>query len=243
MNDKVTYKCKKYFTFRKVSKVIKKSIFNFKYLLFIIGYSMILLISRIDLIKNINVSLTIRVSLYMILGVSSFIIYKDLYKEGIEEWKKSVTKTVIIILLMYILKTILTIVSSIPLEIFFPEYESVNSNSIVEAIQMFPAPIVLLALGILGPIVEEIVFRGILVGKFKEYIPSTICVIVSSILFMFIHIHVLSIQELLYCLSYFVGGMLYSILYLKTKNLTIPMILHIINNFFSLLLLIISIRY
>lgn len=220
----------------------KKSKFSLKCLLFIIVYSMILIVPHIDGIKHTNISLGIIISLYTLLGILSFIVFKDLYKEGLEEWKKSVIKTMIIILVMYILKIILTIIASIPLGIFFPEYESINSNNIAEVIKMFPAPIVLIALGILGPIVEEMIFRGILVGKLKKYIPSTICVIVSSILFMFIHIHVLSIQEFLYCLPYLVAGLLYSILYLKTKNITLSMILHIINNFFPLLLMIISIK-
>ena len=219
-----------------------KSKFSLKCLIFIVVYSMILIVPHIDGIKHTNISLSIIISLYTILGISSFIIFKDLYEDGLEKWKKSVIKTIIIILVMYILKIILTIIASIPLGIFFPEYESINSNNIAEVIKMFPAPIVLITLGILGPIVEEMIFRGILVGKLKKYIPSTICAIVSSILFMFIHIHVLSIQEFLYCLPYLVSGLLYSILYLKTKNITLSMILHITNNFFSLLLMIISIK-
>lgn len=220
----------------------EKSKFCLKCLIFIVVYSMILLVPRIDAIKHTNISLGIIISLYTLLGILSFIVFKDLYKEGLEEWKKSVTKTMIIILVMYILKIILTIIASIPLGIFFPEYESVNSNNIAEIIKILPAPIILIALGVLGPIVEEMVFRGILVGKLKKYIPSTVCVIVSSMLFMFIHVHVFTFQELLYCLPYFVTGLLYSILYLKTKNITLSMILHITNNFFPLLLMIISIK-
>lgn len=220
----------------------EKSKFCLKCLIFIVVYSMILLVPRIDAIKHTNISLCIIISLYTLLGILSFIVFKDLYKEGLEEWKKSVTKTMIIILVMYILKIILTIIASIPLGIFFPEYESVNSNNIAEIIKILPAPIILIALGVLGPIVEEMVFRGILVGKLKKYIPSTVCVIVSSMLFMFIHVHVFTFQELLYCLPYFVTGLLYSILYLKTKNITLSMILHITNNFFPLLLMIISIK-
>lgn len=220
----------------------EKSKFCLKCLIFIVVYSMILLVPRIDVIKHTNISLGIIISLYTLLGILSFIVFKDLYKEGLEEWKRSVTKTMIIILVMYILKIILTIIASIPLGIFFPEYESVNSNNIAEIIKILPAPIVLIALGVLGPIVEEMVFRGILVGKLKKYIPSTVCVIVSSMLFMFIHVHVFAFQELLYYLPTFVAGLLYSILYLKTKNITLSMILHITNNFFPLLFMIISIK-
>lgn len=220
----------------------EKSKFCLKCLIFIVVYSMILLVPRIDVIKHTNISLGIIISLYTLLGILSFIVFKDLYKEGLEEWKKSVTKTMIIILVMYILKIILTIIASIPLGIFFPEYESVNSNNVAEIIKILPAPIVLIAVGVFGPIVEEMVFRGILVGKLKKYIPSTVCVIVSSMLFMFIHVHVFTFQELLYYLPHFVAGLLYSILYLKTKNITLSMILHITNNFFPLLFMIISIK-
>lgn len=131
-------------------------------------------------------------------------------------------------------------ISQIPLGIINPDYVSSNESNILEALKILPPIVSLILLGILGPITEEIVFRGILVGKLKEKIPTSICVIVSSILFMLIHIHTLKLEEFLFYLSIFFTGIIYSVTFVKSKNITIPIVLHILNNFPSLLLMIIS---
>ena len=215
---------------------------NLKCILYIFIYSFIKILLRINVIKNIYISFGINIFSFIILGIISFIFFKDWYKDGINNWKKCVSKTLLLVLFMFFIKLILTTIASIPLSIFYPEYESINSNNIDFIIKIFPIPISLISIGILGPIVEETIFRGILVGKLKEYIPCTICVIISSVLFMFIHVHALTTQELLYCLSYFVTGILYSVLFLKTKNITVTMMLHIINNLFPLIMMIISLN-
>ena len=211
---------------------------NLKCLLFIFVYSMIKILIRVNVIK----SNSINIYSFIFLGIISFIFFYDWYKDGVEKWKKNFSKTLFLVLIMFFVKLILTTIASIPLGIFYPEYESINSNNVELVVKTFPVFISIISIGILGPIVEETVFRGILVGKLKEYIPSIICVIISSVLFMFLHVRAITSQELLYCLPYFFTGILYSVLFLKTKNITISMTIHIINNLLPLVMMIISLR-
>ena len=215
---------------------------NLKYISFIFVYSIIKILLRINVIKNISINNSVNIYTFLFLGIMSFIFFYDWYRDGIDKWKKNSSKTLLLVLIMFLVKLILTTIASIPLGIFYPDYESINSNNIELVVKTFPIFISIISIGILGPIVEETVFRGILVGKLKEYIPSTICVIISSVLFMFLHVRAITTQELLYCLPYFVTGILYSIIFLKTKNITISMMLHIINNLLPLIMMIIAMK-
>lgn len=213
---------------------------NLKFILFIILYLVILFFPNFEGLKRTPTSLWIQVTLYIILGITSIFIFNDLYKKSINEWKTKSEKNIKWLIAIFIINIILTALATIPISIISPEYESLNSNNIFEAIKIIPAPLILISLGILGPMVEEIIFRGILVGKLKKYIPTAICVIISSVLFMLIHIHIFTIEEFLYYLPFIFTGIVYSILFVKNENITLPMILHVLNNFFALLMAILS---
>lgn len=76
---------------------------------------------------------------------------------------------------------------------------------------------------ILGPISEELVFRGYLFNKWAETMGIGKAMFLSSLLFGVLHFDTLIFPQ-------FLNGLLYSIAYMKTRKLVIPMILHAINN-------------
>lgn len=87
--------------------------------------------------------------------------------------------------------------------------------------------------GIVGPIVEELYFRGILHGILKEnYKVIVRCMIASA--FWTIH-H----GAWFMCLYVFPMGVVMSYLYCKKKNILIPITIHISNNIFAYIRLII----
>ena len=55
-----------------------------------------------------------------------------------------------------------------------------------------PIIFTLLVFGIIGPIIEEIIFRHILVNRFSEYVGTAIASIVSIIIFTLLHTNQLS---------------------------------------------------
>ena len=213
-----------------------KKILNKKQIIFLIIYILSLFVPYIKSLRHHNISLWINILRYCILGISSFIIFKDLYSDAKKSWKEKKYKNVIYIIIVFIIDMIVTSLAQIPSMIFFPDYVTANSNNISEAIKIVSKPMLLLSIGILGPITEEIIFRGILVGKLRKKISSTVCIIISSVLFMLIHIHILAIEEILYYLPFLFTGIIYSITYYKTKNITLTIILHIMNNFPAILL-------
>lgn len=95
-----------------------------------------------------------------------------------------------------------------------------------------------LAVVILSPIVEELLFRGVILRKLNTDYNFSIplAIIISSILFGLCH-------TFGGILSAFVFGICMSILYLKTKNILVPILAHTLNNLISFILAFTRIEY
>lgn len=93
-----------------------------------------------------------------------------------------------------------------------------NSNSLYSII------INGIAASFIAPIVEELIFRGIILNRLKIKIGVKKAIIVSSILFGMIHYE-------LGILSAIIFGICMSLIYLKTRNIFVTIAIHIINNF------------
>lgn len=181
-----------------------------------------------------------QIFVYIVLGIAGLIISKEELKEAGASWKKHPVRNALFLLGGFILKIVIDNIALIPAGLLFPDYTSTNDNHIMLAVQTLNPVLLIAALGILGPIVEETVFRTILTKRAGSFIPKTIAVIVSSILFAVIHMHALSIPELLYVIPHVCVGALFAILLLKTKNITLVYIIHVLNNLLPLVMIILS---
>ncbi|GEK89854.1 hypothetical protein APU01nite_18930 [Alkalibacterium putridalgicola] len=76
---------------------------------------------------------------------------------------------------------------------------------------------------VLAPVIEEFIFRGIILNKWAEKSSNTRALIISSLLFGLLHIGSFIIPQ-------FIGGLLYGIVYIKTKKLIYPILMHSISN-------------
>jgi len=77
---------------------------------------------------------------------------------------------------------------------------------------------------VIGPIAEEIFFRGLVYGFFRQW-GVAIALIVSTVLFVLPHLAGNSIP-----LTQVVGGLLFAIAYEVEKNLTVPIVIHCLGN-------------
>ncbi len=77
---------------------------------------------------------------------------------------------------------------------------------------------------IIAPIIEEFIFRGFLFSKWTEKMGAYKSMILTSLIFSILHINFDFI-------GLFLNSILFCILYMKTKNLFIPIICHMFNNF------------
>lgn len=88
---------------------------------------------------------------------------------------------------------------------------------------------------LMGPILEEIFFRGILLNRFIVKWNVLTGILISSFLFAIYHMTVTALIQ-------FCAGVIFSIIYLKTQTIYSTIILHILNNL-SALILLISLTY
>lgn len=134
-------------------------------------------------------------------------------------------------------KTILKIVS-IPMVVLFTVIveQSVmrflatgqpeNQEQLLETGAEIPLIFTLLVFGILGPILEEIIFRYIILNRFSHYIGTAIASIISIIIFTVLHTNQLSDIAI-----YLPGSVILTAAYLISKrSLAYVMAIHILNN-------------
>lgn len=134
-------------------------------------------------------------------------------------------------------KTILKIVS-IPLVVLFTVIveqtimrflalaQPENQEQILEKGAEVPLIFTLLVFGILGPILEEIIFRHILLNRLSNYIGTAIASIFSIMIFTFMHTNQLSDYAL-----YLPGAVILTAAYLiSNRSLAYVIAIHMLNN-------------
>ncbi|OPZ94213.1 MAG: CAAX amino terminal protease self- immunity [Firmicutes bacterium ADurb.Bin419] len=90
--------------------------------------------------------------------------------------------------------------------------------------------ITFLAIGILGPIMEEIIFRGFILKELRKIMPVAAAVIVQALLFGLIHLNILQSSYA------FVIGLVLGIAFVATKTLYAPIIIHLSFNTLNVIL-------
>ena len=148
--------------------------------------------------------------------------------ENITDYKKEIIYVVILNILFA--STILFFISSLdylvtisdPTWISIWDGESFDVNS-----DMF----ILEAIGTLicAPLIEELVFRGVLFNRLKIRTGIIASMIISSAIFAIGH-------DFGGIISAFLFGVCMCILYLKTDNILIPITVHFLNNFIALII-------
>ena len=202
-----------------------------------------LAISIISIFFNIGFnSLLFKALLYLPMLIFFIVVlkfpFKELKKEHNSLFKVINFQKILFIILVNILFTatiffILTYLSNLGFFTFNSSLFGVLSldNTVYVAIYFF-------VLVILSPIVEEILFRGIILRRliFEYTFDFKWAILVSSILFGLCH----SFGGIL---SAFVFGICMSILYIKSKNILVPILGHFINNLISFIFACLSIEF
>lgn len=94
---------------------------------------------------------------------------------------------------------------------------------------------------IIGPFVEELFFRQILLRYLRKSLPTWLSVFLVGLAFALTHMHSLSLSEWIGAVGYLGGGLAFSIIYVKEKeNIYYPLLVHMLSNSLSLIILAIS---
>jgi membrane protease YdiL (CAAX protease family) len=85
--------------------------------------------------------------------------------------------------------------------------------------------------GIIVPVCEEIIFRGVVFQGFLSKTPFWVASIASSLIFALMHMEISSV------LPIFAMGMIFCYSYKKSGSLLVPIAIHCVNNILSCVLL------
>lgn len=105
---------------------------------------------------------------------------------------------------------------------------SENTAQIVNIIEMVPIFFIIPA--IIGPIIEELVFRKVIFGALHKKMNFFFAALLSSVVFSAFHL------DFTHLLVYAAIGFIFSFLYVKTKRIIVPIIAHITMNTFVMLI-------
>lgn len=100
--------------------------------------------------------------------------------------------------------------------------ESENTQNILSIMETFPLLVIIIAM--IGPILEEIIFRKIIFGVIYERTNFFIGALVSSVFFAAAH------SDFAHFLLYTAMGFTFSFLYAKTKRIIVPIGAHMLMN-------------
>ncbi|HDR4900611.1 CPBP family intramembrane metalloprotease [Bacillus cereus] len=146
-------------------------------------------------------------------------------KEIIESFTYFKEKTILKIVSIPMVVLFTVIVEQIVMR-FLATGQPENQEQLLETGAEIPLIFTLLVFGILGPILEEIIFRYIILNRFSHYIGTAIASIISIIIFTLLHTNQLSDIAI-----YLPGAVILTAAYLISKrSLAYVMAIHILNN-------------
>lgn len=171
----------------------------------------------------------IRMILYVVLAVDGIAAYRlVLITAAKQVWEAKVHSVVVVGAGFLGLNILVTIIGFI-LKLFgFTSDPSQNETNITELLHSNAAPFLLiLGLGVAGPIVEELVFRQFLIGFLERYIPMWAAIAISSLLFGLIHMHGFTTAEWFNVWYYSAMGLAFSLIYALDRNVYMPIAVHV----------------
>lgn len=191
----------------------------------------------LDKSNNIKIytSIIYNLVIYIIIFIPLILNYKLDLKTDIKLYKEN-TKSFSNIIFGFIVYFIANILASILSTLIYKDSVSVNQETIEIMINhsAISALIMFISVCILGPIVEELVFRK----AFFDIFPSSIATILSSISFCIIHITTSNgsfRQMLSISLPYLICGIVLALLYEKNNhNIIITIVIHMLINLFAM---------
>ncbi|MGI2329249.1 CPBP family intramembrane glutamic endopeptidase [Planococcus sp. YIM B11945] len=105
---------------------------------------------------------------------------------------------------------------------------SENTQNLVTMAEVVPA--LLLFVVLIGPILEELVFRRVIFGSLNQTTNFFIATVLSALVFALVH------MEFWHLLMYFTTGLILAFLYQKTKRIITSIIAHVLLNGYVMVL-------
>ncbi|KJU95491.1 CAAX amino terminal protease self- immunity [Streptococcus infantis] len=178
---------------------------------------------------------------YTIMFVYGCFLFKSLLLQKWEEVRNSKRKFIFGVLkgwgLLFLLTILFGLLSEIVKQVLGLSGQGLNEANIQTAFKEQPLLIGGFAC-VIGPLVEELFFRQILLKYLRKSLPTWLSVFLVSLAFALTHMHSLSLSEWVSAVGYLGGGLAFSIIYVKEKeNVYYPLLVHMLGNSLSFIIL------
>ena len=182
--------------------------------------------------------------LYTIMFVYGCFLFKSLLLQKWEEVRTSKRKFIFGVLkgwaLLFILTILFGLLSEMLRQMLGLSGQGLNEANIQTAFKEQPLLIAVFAC-VIGPLVEELFFRQILLRYLRKSLPTWLSVFLVGLAFSLTHMHSLSLSEWVGAVGYLGGGLAFSIIYVKEKeNIYYPLLVHMLGNSLSFIILALS---
>ena len=181
---------------------------------------------------------------YTIMFVYGCFLFKSLLLQKWEEVRNSKRKFIFGVLTGWLFLILMTVVFGFVSEMLRQFFgligQGLNQSNIQSTFQEQPLLIAVFAC-IIGPLVEELFFRQILLRYLRKNLPTWLSVFLVGLAFALTHMHSLDLSEWVSAVGYLGGGLAFSIIYVKEKeNIYYPLFVHMLGNSLSFIILAIS---
>ena len=178
---------------------------------------------------------------YTIMFVYGCFLFKSLLLQKWEEVRNSKRKFIFGVLTGWIFLFLMTVVFGFVSEMLRQflglDGQGLNQSNIQSTFQEQPLLIAVFAC-VIGPLVEELFFRQILLRYLRKSLPTWLSVFLVGLAFALTHMHSLSLSEWVGAVGYLGGGLAFSIIYVKEKeNIYYPLLVHMLGNSLSFIIL------
>ena len=178
---------------------------------------------------------------YTIMFVYGCFLFKSLLLQKWEEVRNSKRKFIFGVLtgwlFLFLMTVVFGFVSEMLRQFFGLVGQGLNQSNIQSTFQEQPLLIAVFAC-IIGPLVEELFFRQILLRYLRKSLATWLSVFLVGLAFALTHMHSLSLSEWVGAVGYLGGGLAFSIIYVKEKeNIYYPLLVHMLGNSLSFIIL------
>jgi len=211
---------------------------------FSILYTVLFVFDGVKLLASLMPSTIANYLVYVVLALYGSFLFKDRLIQQWNEIRKTKRKFFFGVLTGWLFLILMTVVfgfvSEMLRQFFGLVGQGLNQSNIQSTFQEQPLLIAVFAC-IIGPLVEELFFRQILLRYLRKSLATWLSVFLVGLVFALTHMHSLSLSEWIGAVGYLGGGLAFSIIYVKEKeNIYYPLFVHMLGNSLSFIILAIS---
>ena len=213
-------------------------------LIFAILYTVLFVFDGVRWLASLMPSTIANYLVYVVLALYGSFLFKDRLIQQWNEIRETKRKFFFGVLKGWLFLILMTVVFGFVSEMLRQFLglvgQGLNQSNIQSTFQEQPILIAVFAC-IIGPLVEELFFRQILLKYLRKNLPTWLSVFLVGLAFALTHMHSLSLSEWIGAVGYLGGGLAFSIIYVKEKeNIYYPLLVHMLGNSLSLIILAIS---